>query len=159
MYQELLTQLRTKQEVLRLLEEVEMLLESLYEDSGRGFDRTLASQVRAWVSDAISDEINKNEVDKKSYLMKLKKKLSSLKEVKLALAFEPSSASIDKFSSFIKKNVGEEVVMDLSYEPKLIGGTTLSYDGEYRDFSINRFFEQDYKKNKKMVLELLERQT
>lgn len=157
MYFEILSQVRTKQDVLRLIEEVEILLESLYEDQGRGFDRTIASKVRARVSDAISDEINKSKADKKSYLLGLEKKLKGLKEVRLTLAFEPSSASIDKFNDFIKKNVGEEVVLDLSFDPKLIGGAIVTYDGEYRDFSINRFFEEEFTQNKKMVLELLER--
>lgn len=140
--------IKTTDEKEKLLEEIDVVLSSLYQNNGDGYSRTLKTDVRAWVADILNEELSKNETSPLNYLKKLKEELNSFKVVKISLAFEPTALNIEKFSHFIKKYVGEDTILDFTHNPTLIAGCTIIYEGKYRDLSMKSYFELEFNKIK-----------
>lgn len=154
MFSNLLSRIRTTEEKDKLLQEVELLLQSLYEQRGVGFDSTLTAKVRAWVAEVIRREINKAG-SREDYLEKLKDILVSLKKLTLTLGFEPTDKSLDKFASFVLKKKGEGIVLEIIYDPKIIAGAIIVYEGNYRDFSLKKVFEREINAKENELMQIL----
>ena len=154
MYSEIIAKVKTKEEAEGLAAEIETLKLSLYEGRGELFEDTLKSSVRAWAAQLVRTEME-TQVDKERYLAGLIEKLASLKTLKLYLAFEPTQAAIEKFYSFINQKVGEEVLLEILYQPKILGGAIIIFAGEYRDFSLRRIFEEEFKNMGGEILKIL----
>ncbi len=163
MVSKLLTHIRTVDERDRLLSEVDQLISSNYEDQGKGFEKALKSKIRFWVSEIIKDEVTNENSQIEKYLQKLKADLSNMKTISLKLAFEPTDISIDKFHDFIIKNIKSYansddfngILLDISYDPNILGGAAITWNGEYRDFSLQRLFEEEYEAKKADIMKIM----
>lgn len=74
---------------------------------------------------------------KSSQILSLFKKLySSLKVVKLAIAFEPRHEFIEKVKNWLEGTSGTYTLVDLEIDKNLIGGAIVIANNHYRDFSL-----------------------
>ncbi len=69
-------------------------------------------------------------------LSQMKKTLLGLPIVKLEIAFSPSEEFLQKISNWMEKNLGKKVILDVTVNPKIIGGAIIEYQGKWRDFSL-----------------------
>jgi F0F1-type ATP synthase delta subunit len=144
MYAQIISKIGTVEERDKILAEIKILTASLYEDQGNGFNSSLNSQVRAWVSEAIKKEAPNEINDVGNYLKELSAKLVELKVISLKIAFEPTRSSIDKFTAFIRKRVGDDVLLDFEFDPSILGGAVVINNGIYKDFSLKRLFDSEF---------------
>jgi len=156
MYSEILSRVKTSEEKEQLQDEIEALKVSLYE-RGAVFEDMLKTRVRAWASQQIRKDLEGGEIDKEKYLTVLIEKLKEAKCVKLSIAFEPTQVAIDKFYTFITGEIGENVVLDITCQPKIMGGAIIIYEGKYRNFSLRRVFEEESKTFNEFILKILAR--
>jgi F0F1-type ATP synthase delta subunit len=155
MFDQILSRVRTTEESQILISEIELLKKSLYESKQLGFDSCLTNQVRHWVSELIRAEVDNQAVDKEAFLNKLKETILSLKILKLTLAFEPTQLAIDKFSSFVKQNMPTGAILEIIYDPSIIAGSQIVFNGEYRDFSLKRLFEEEITKQRADIMSVI----
>lgn len=153
MYPEILSKIKTKQKAQELAEELEVLKNSLYESGGIYFEDTLKTKIRAWAAELIRQQIGKEE-SKEKYLNGLIERLKSARTIKLVLAFEPSEIAIERFHSLISQKTGE-VVLDITCNRNILGGAIIIYEGEYRNFSLGRVFEEEFNNLGDSILEML----
>jgi hypothetical protein len=66
------------------------------------------------------------------------KQLENLPQVGLTLAYSPSEAALIKWSLWFIKEYGRKVIFYITVNPSLIGGATISFQGKYKDFSLDR---------------------
>ena len=156
MYDQILTRITTADEKDKLTEEINLLLQSLYENKGFGFDSVLRNKIRAWVSAYFQEEFAKEGLDKENYLKNLKEKINNLREVDLVLAYEPSSEMLNTLSGYLREATQENVVLNLNFDPHLIGGVQIIFDGQFRDYSFKRIFEKEFEESRNRILELLQ---
>jgi len=159
MYDFLLSKIRTSEDKDKLLDEIDLLLNGLYQYKGFGFDSLLENKVRAWVSTFLREEFAKEALDRNAYLLDLKKKLMNLKEVSLIIAYEPTSDALESFFTFIRSAIGQNAIINLGYDPHLIGGVQIIFEGQFRDFSFKRIFEKVFEENRGEILKVLETKT
>ncbi|HEY4694429.1 MAG TPA: F0F1 ATP synthase subunit delta [Candidatus Nanoarchaeia archaeon] len=62
--------------------------------------------------------------------------LRKLPLLKLTLAFRPSNEFISLLANQLSALVKEQVVLDLSYEERIIGGLIIEFKGRYHDYSL-----------------------
>jgi hypothetical protein len=158
MIDELLAHIKTVQEADEIVGEIEMLLESLYEKDADGFKSVLKHRIRYWVADYLKRGLEK-ETDAEAYLKSLEKQIKGLEELNLTLAYEPTEDALERFSSYVKQNIGSHVLLRISYDPNIIGGAIVIYEGEYRDFSFKRIFESQFETSKSEILKTLREST
>jgi F0F1-type ATP synthase delta subunit len=151
----ILSRVKTVEDAEKLSDELDILLSSLFKEKGRGFESALKTEVRAWVSELLIDEISKSELEVEKFLQELRQSLTSFKKLILILAYEPSAAGIERIHSTITKQAGMKVLLDISYMPSLLAGAVIIYEGIYRDLSLKRAFDEEMKKNKEKIMGLL----
>lgn len=140
MYSEILSRLRTKEEARYLEGELDLLLEKIYSTKEGEFEQALKMNVRSWVSELIRAALSKEGVDKEEFLKGLKAELAKLKVVALTIAFDPTEASIDRFHHWVRRNLGEGIVLEINVKPVILGGAIVVFQGEYRDLSLRKRF-------------------
>lgn len=154
MYSAVLRHVRTKEDAISLANEIDLLIEALYGQDGK-FEEILGSSVKNWFAGEIKQVFQDVSIDKAKYLKDLKVKLSSLKELKLTVALEPTETGLDRIHSWIIENIGEEVVLDISKNPAILGGAVVIYKGNYRNYSLRKKLEDYFIKSKGEIQQIL----
>jgi len=75
-------------------------------------------------------------------IYELEKKLRSLPEIKLEIAFYPSDDFISKISWWLEKELGQKTILDITVNLKIVAGAIIEYKGNWRDFSIAKKINQ-----------------
>jgi hypothetical protein len=150
----LLENIKTKREAERLLEEIEILRNGLFEAGGDAFKSLLKNKVRAITAENIRQVFAKEGIDKRKYLDEIEELVMKMPNVSLILAFEPSEGAVERFYTRISEATGRQVLLDVVYEPQIIGGAVIIFNGRYRDFSFKKIFEAEFEKGRSKILEL-----
>ncbi|HSW47659.1 MAG TPA: hypothetical protein VLG67_01120 [Candidatus Saccharimonadales bacterium] len=77
----------------------------------------------------------------KDFLTKLIEHITSLPVFSLKLAFEPQEQTLKKISEWFIVNAKKQVLLDITIDRNLIAGASISFNGEYKNFSIKPKFE------------------
>lgn len=145
--------IRTSYDAELFEQELETLSESLYKGD-QVLERALREKVRFKISKKVRDDFKKVE-DKAKYLSDLKKALSKVARVNLVCAFEPSESSIERFYQFLKDEIKKDLILDIGYDPQIIGGAIVIYQGMYRDFSFKKIFEDEFEKGRSQFIKMI----
>ena len=151
----LLSKIRTTGERDKLETELDVLLSNLFEHKGQGFEIALRTQVRSWVAAEIQNGLPDSVDAIQGYLTSWQDKLSKLKTLKLKIAFEPTDSSIDKFLDFTRKNIANDVILNIEVDPAIYGGAEITYEGQYRDYSLKRLFNEEYRAQEEELKKIL----
>src|SRR3989338_3041485 len=81
----------------------------------------------------------------------LEKSINDTKNILMYLPFELPEDQVIVLGGWFKKNLGEDTLFEINYDPELIGGCAISYKGIYKDFSLRAKVDE----NKVKILEVL----
>lgn len=143
---------RTKKEADLLITEIDLLLQSFFHVKD-GFDKTLKSNIRIETATEIKRFIQEkslkpNEI--KKYLEDLKSKLKNYEILTLTLAIAPSEKIVESISTWARKNIQENILLELLYEHSIIAGATIIFKGRYKDHSFKKPLEEFFKNYRNM---------
>lgn len=173
MYEEILANIHTSDDLHVHINEIRKLKESLYkrnfqsampdksevgQDFNGGvdfFDSVLGSEVRAWVAKIIQEDLQKYPKGKEEYLNGLEEKLLNMREMRLTLSFEPNELTIKRISESIKKDFGIEVYVNFMYDKYLIGGVVITFNGKYVDYSLRKVFDNAFDEERDKIKKLM----
>lgn len=155
MYQEILAKIITVDDLETMLTELEELERSLYENKGDGLSYVLKNKVRFWLSELMIEEVGRSNLDWQSYIAGLKERVKLLEKFSLTLAFEPSRGFLTRVHRFVCEAAGRHLIINLAYDPTLIGGVVMSFQGRFKDFSFKKIFEEEFNSGKKKFLEII----
>ncbi|MBI2600943.1 F0F1 ATP synthase subunit delta [Candidatus Daviesbacteria bacterium] len=104
-----------------------------------------------WINSLGKDFLAKfNQHNIYSLLDEMESETSKQEPLTIFLAFELPNEEISKLGSWIRVNFGQKYLMlDIKYDPSLIGGCALTWKGIYHDYSVKKKIED----NKQQVLE------
>lgn len=80
------------------------------------------------------EEIAQKKIDERA--PELEKKLQSLPEIKLEIAFSPGDDFLNKISQWLEKELGQKIILDITCNPKIVAGAIIEYRGNFRNFSL-----------------------
>ncbi len=143
-YSEILSQIRTKEDADLLLGEIDNLLVSLYRVKGSMFEEVLREKVRVGVAQVITGAVPKSIPGKEEFLRGLKECLGELKPLKLTLAFEPTSQTVEKIFSWVCQNLDENIVLEIDTDQSILAGAIVTFEGAYEDLSLRSVFEEKF---------------
>jgi hypothetical protein len=89
----------------------------------------------------------------KSHLVNLKDKLQSLPVLTIEVAFSPSKEFIEEITSWVKENVGAEVVVSIIVSDGVVGGAVVTYGGKYGDFGLAARINEVFSKKREEILQ------
>jgi hypothetical protein len=143
MYNAFIQKVKTRQDVYKLQDEVDLLLKALYQNKDK-YDDVLNNSIRNWVAELILEEVEKNKVSIDNYLQGLKRQLESVKAINLTISFEPTPSAIENICNWVRQNLGQGIVINFVIDPKIIAGAIISYKGKYIDLSLLTKFNESF---------------
>jgi len=141
LFEEFAKKIKTKEELIFYLEELSQAQEVAF----RQGEALLSEKLKGKISEGLKNffekmeekgMLSKNPEQQSSFLEKIKKYLLSLPEVKLEIAFSPSSDFLKKINLWFKEELGQKVILDLTVNPKIVGGAIIEYQGNWQDYSL-----------------------
>ncbi len=81
-----------------------------------------------------------------SFLETVKQTVVQIPEITLILAFAPTEQMISVISFWFTTSAKKAVVLDISVDKTLIGGTIIGLNGMYKDFSLKRKLQDKFEK-------------
>jgi F0F1-type ATP synthase delta subunit len=147
----LLERIFTKEDIISLKEDISKIQKVIFSKSG-----TLSEKAKGIAKKELFEFIleaeKKGEIDFSSqeqfeFLENLKIKLDSLPLLKMTLAFSPTQSTIEKISQFLENKLGKKIILDISYNPEILGGAILEYRGKYLNLSLAKNLEKSLKIN------------
>lgn len=140
-FEEIIKKIRTKEELIFFLEEIATLRQIIFKDR----ETLLSKKAEGRVSEELKKLIEKLEregaifeshKEQSAFLEELEKKLQSSPMIKLEIAFSPNNSCLDRISQWLKKELGQKTILDLTINPEIIGGVIIEYRGNWRDFTL-----------------------
>ena len=156
-YYDILRNIKTVDEVNRLVSEIDILLDSLFKADTNAFEKALNS-ISVVTSQALKDTFLKNNANLGNYamikdlLIKLKEELQKFKVLKLSLAFEVSEGSIDNLFAWVLTNLGSGIILDIKEDKKIIGGASIEFEGKYKDLTLKKKLEEVFGSKREEIL-------
>lgn len=138
MYAKVFEIIQTKEDLSLLLEEIDLLKASLFNSKGNDFETVLTSEIRISSANVIRQDLSENKIEPKKYLEGLQEFLKNVEEIKIQVAYEPTARGLSAIREWISANIQEFVVLDLYYNPSVIGGAAISFKGKYHDGTITK---------------------
>ncbi len=155
MYSELLPLARTEEELEILKKELDELKACLYKPEGV-YEEALSKKVRAGTAGVIRQFTAQGVIkDKAKFFEEIGKALDSFKTLELTIAFEPREETIERIWEWVRKNVGEGVVVKFKVEHAIGAGCILVYQGKYRNYSFSKRLKDDFASQKQALLKML----
>ena len=137
---------RTQQEAELLQGEIGRLEESLYRADAALFEEILKSRVPERIAHIIQEEENGGTFEAKRESLKklleaIKKKLGESENIKIDIAFEPSEKTIEKISDWVRKEIGNQVLLDVGHDRSLGAGARIMYKGKYKEYALRQMID------------------
>src|SRR3972149_7551639 len=149
-YFDLITSLKTVQEVASFASEIDTLM------LGKTLDSISSNSAQK-----IKEVFSKNNLDINDrdtvagFLETLKGLLKKFKVIKLVLAFDPTRKTIENIHNFVKETLGIGYILDIEISQDLLGGAVVIFNGKYSDFTLKKGIEDTFA-NKNAVLKLIQ---
>ncbi len=90
-----------------------------------------------------TNNVNPEKADAlKAFFTTIQKYTEALPTLTLTIAFEPKEKTLQTLSEWFMMNIKKQMLFEIIVDPKVIGGSTISYRGQYADFSIKPIFEK-----------------
>lgn len=150
---DLMTSLKTTQEVDELSLELDSLTSALFKSEEMTLEKALSS-IRTRSKDMIMEIFSKNNLDStnketvRDFLDTLRELIKNFKVIKLILAFEPSQKTIENIHNFVSENIGVGFVLDIEKDESVLGGSVVIFNGKYNDFTLRKTLEKVFENKK-----------
>jgi hypothetical protein len=131
-------------EVLR--GELELLKTAIFKVNKDSFAETMKVGVRAFVAEIIEKELRTNNVDPEKYLNEMLQNIDKLPTLELTIAFEPTQANLEHFATQASTVAGQNVLLQVSTKPEIIGGAVVIWNGKYVDATLQTTFDETVQK-------------
>lgn len=149
-YQGLIDLTQTTEDVVKLDEEIDLLLQSIYHVDKDMLEDTLKKMVRIRVAMEIRSLVKQTTTSKKEEIKTLfsnmYRTICALPILQLTLAFEPSEAVIGNISRWARQNLAAGILLDLSLDRSVLGGAIIVYHGKFYDLTLRKKLQDVFDK-------------
>ena len=155
-YSDIFKYIKTVDEARQLANDIDAFLSSLFETQNQSLEKTLSSVGINTAKQLKEIMLNLKGKDKiNNFLIGLKVNLQKFKVLKLSLAFESSENSIDNIFSWVLKNLGDGIILDIKTDKSLLGGAIIEFNGKYKDYSLKKALEETFGNKREEILSIL----
>lgn len=158
-YFDLITSLRTTQEVASLVSEIDTFLLTFFKSEKSSAGKSLSS-ISVDSAEKIMRTFSKNNLDINNkntvvnFFKTLRELLKRFKVIKLILAFDPTRKTIENIHNFVKDIVGIGYILDIEISEDVLAGAIIMFNGKYYDFTLKKSIKDTFTLNNKDILQL-----
>ncbi len=152
--QVVLPDLVLKSDVYTALRELDLLISSVYKDGEFGFEKVIKTLINSDLHDAVIENLQKNNAGdsqkiRAAVLLEMRNSISKIHVLHLELAVIPTKQLTTTIHKWAEINIGEKVVLDLTYNEVLIAGAKITYEGKYTDESLLKYWPEIWSRVRK----------
>jgi hypothetical protein len=129
-----------------LQNEINTIKDSLYKSGDKSVEAVLKNQVRVTTSQVIYSDIKdlQNKENFAAYIKQLESDLAALPILAIRIGFVPTMAIVMRLHQKVLDLCGKVHLLDISYDPEIIGGAEIIKDGKFFDGTTNAMFEEKF---------------
>ena len=139
-YDDICRNVRTTHERSILYNSIEALTEALYKKGVSSLDEIIDMQLPHAVAPSLKDRLMRLPLSSpdaaKEFLAGLRDTLMQLQILSLEVAFEPTEETIAVLTVWMREHIGANVIMDISVDHALLGGSRISFGGRYKEINL-----------------------
>jgi F0F1-type ATP synthase delta subunit len=137
----------TKEDLIFFLDQINLAEQFLFKDKNIPLVEKLKGKVDEDFKNLIEKLENENVITKDAeknriFFENLKNYLLKITQIKIEIAFKPSRKFIEKISLWLEKNFGEKIIVDLYFNPEIVGGAIIEYKGKYLNYSLAKKIDE-----------------
>ncbi len=161
-YSDLLSLIKTTLEAQHMLHEIDILVTHLYRIEAGTPEEIIAKYVSHDLATSLTQSFKRNGISwedqkqTKEFLLGLKSSIETVKVLKLTLAFKPDSHMVSLFSARVLAGLGQYILLDLSYDPSIMGGAIISFQGVYKNFTLKKRIADVFEQQRSKIFPLIE---
>jgi F0F1-type ATP synthase delta subunit len=91
--------------------------------------------------------IPENNEGQSVFLEELKQYLQKIPQIRIQVARTLPDSFLEQISSWLKNNTKEKLILNIVFNPKIVGGAIIEYKGEYRNYSLAKNINKIIEKN------------
>lgn len=136
---------------LEVIDELDRLMNS------PGDEQSIKAIARSILIEAIIGRLTGN-IDKRNITLicqQIRQELLNMIPFELEVAVPLTELTKERVGLWIKKNLGNTVVVHYKLNRSILGGCKITYNGKYGDFSLREKFDLYWKENKAKQLQYL----
>ena len=105
--------------------------------------QALPSQPDPYLKTLPPDLLTKFNKDNLSTIFKdLEEEIQKIQALTLYLTFDPDETTIVSIGEFVRRTFASLILLDIKYDPNLIAGAAIVWEGIYRDYSLRSKIEE-----------------
>jgi len=137
----------TKEDLNFLLEEINLLEQFIFKNA----DTPLSERAKGKLKSGFIIYLEKLERDglipkslsqQLAFWEEIKKFIQEIPQVKLEVAFDPSEDFLLKIKKWLREETHKELILDLTINRLIAGGSIIEYQGQYRNFSLAKKIDE-----------------
>ncbi len=146
-FENIIKKILTKEDLVFFLEEINLTKGLIFKDIKTPLSKKLKGKVSEDFENYLQ-ELEKKGLASQSpsqqleFFEKIKKTVQELPQIKLEIAFQPSNNFLLKVKEWLKEATGQEMILDVTQNPELVGGVTVEYRGKYINLSLAKKIDE-----------------
>lgn len=78
-------------------------------------------------------------------LKELRERVENLCKIQLTTSFVPNAVFIETLKDWVRNNLKKDTLIDMNYDPEVLGGAIVVYNGVYKDYSLSKSLDNYFK--------------
>lgn len=153
----ILKAIRTKEDLNLLLQAVEEAQRNTY----RMGVHNLSGVLEKWLPERLAHPVEEAWLDylggsqphtPGEFIDNLKLEFKKLRVLKLYLAWEPSTETLERIENWIKKEVGEDMILEIELDPAILGGAKMAFAGKFREITLYQLIDNYFQEQRSHIL-------
>jgi F0F1-type ATP synthase delta subunit len=137
----------TKEDLIFFLDQINLAEQFLFKERNIPLTEKLRGKVsedfKGFIEKLERENVITRDVEKnRIFFENLKNYLLKIPQIKIEIAFKPSRIFVEKISLWLEKNFGEKIIVDLYFNPEIVGGAIVEYKGKYLNYSLEKKIDE-----------------
>ncbi len=157
-FSEIFDSICTTQDAREVLEDMTALSESIFKKDAQGVEQKIETMLPFILADAMKQYCKEKQISLQNttafvdFIEKLAKALRDLPVMTFYMAFSPNEQYVKQLSALACRYGNQRVLLDIIVDKKLIGGAMIAWKGVYKDYSLRKRVDEQYKETKGLGL-------
>lgn len=158
---QILSNMYSVEDAAEFVESIDEFLASIYKTEQKSiadlldasFSDTMSKVIKDYLSTTKTSLTNQEEV--RQILLQIQNFAKDARSLSLTLAFKPSAKSFLTIAQTIKQRFGDDVVLEMTTNPDLVGGAVIIFEGKYIDLTVKKKLDILFEVKKEEILKIL----